>query len=157
MWYKRAKHEVRDIDPEEQWEEVEQAEKVFQVSNIRCSREKSIRHVAVENGEVIGALSSGWCRGDSYDGKNVAVFSFDLAVDPQHRKKGVGLSLIKSAMQQYKSEKEMYADINGLSIMRIWVINPILIPVLEKLDFHLESVHERDKNGEPLSAHLIYY
>lgn len=150
MWYKLAKHEVKMIDENEDWELLELAEQVFKVSNIRCSSEKNIRHVAIEHDEVIGSLSSGWCQGDEYNGKPVAVFSWDLAVLPQHRKKGVGLSLIKAAMQQYESEKEIYAN-DGYSMMRIWVINPILVPVLEKLGFTIESEYQ---DG---SAHLVYY
>ena len=151
MWYKLAKHQVREIDTEENWEEADQAEQVFKISNIGCSSEKNISHVAIENGEVIGALSSGWCQGDTYEGKRVAVFSWDLAVLPEHRKKGVGLSLIKSAMQQYEREKEIYAGEDGYSQMRIWVINPVLVPVLENLGFQIEAEH---KDG---SAHLNYY
>jgi GNAT superfamily N-acetyltransferase len=151
MWYRLAQPQIKRINPEEDWPEVEEAENIFKLSNIRCDSSKNVNHVAVENGEIIGALASGWCRGDNYDGKEVAIFSFDLAVDPKHRRKGVGLAIIQAAMRQYQEEKDAYAGDDGYSMMRIWVINPILVPVLEKLGFIIESEHS---DG---SAHLYYY
>jgi GNAT superfamily N-acetyltransferase len=151
MWYKLAQPQIKRIDPEEDWPEAEEAESIFKLSKIRCDSNKNVSHVAIENGQVIGALSSGWCRGDDYEGKSVAVFSFDLAVDPKHRRKGVGLSIIQAAMIQYNEEKETYAGQDGYSMMRVWVVNPILVPVLENLGFSIEAEHADD------SAHLVYY
>jgi GNAT superfamily N-acetyltransferase len=156
MWYIRAKNEIRQIDPEEEWDVAEAGEQVFKLSNIRCDSSKNISHVAEENGEVIGALASGWCRGESVDGKDVAVFSFDLAVDKAHRKKGVGASLIDAAINYYHSTKEAYAGEDGYSMMRIWVINHLLFDIMERKGFELEAHHAgRTKADE--SAHFVYY
>lgn len=151
MWYLRAKHVVRTIDPEDEWDVVGRGELVFRVSNIRCDSTKNISHVAEENEEVIGALASGWCRGDNFDGRDVAIFSFDLAVDPKHRKKGVGKSLIEAALKYYDETKEAYAGQDGLSMMRVWVVNPHLFSTLESYGFELESLHAGD------SAHYVRY
>lgn len=151
MWYKLAKHEVRQIDPEEDWEEAEQGERVFRVSSIRCSRDKNISHVAVENDEVIGSLSSGWCFGNYDDGESVAIYSWDLAVLPEHRRKGVGKSLIDAAFREYNNGKNTFAESYGRTMMRIWVINPHLFDYMESLGFEEESQH-----GDG-SRHYVYY
>jgi len=151
MWYIRAKHQVQEIDIEEDWDDAEAAESVFRASNIRCDSTKNITHVAKENDDVIGAVSRGWCYGENYEGKGVAIFSFDLAVDKQHRKKGVGKSLIEAALRYYNNTKEAYAGVDGYSMIRIWVVNPHLFSTLENFGFELESMHAGD------SAHYVRY
>lgn len=151
MWYKLAKHEVRPIDTEEDWDIDEQAERVFNVSGIRCSSEKNIRHVAEEDGEVIGAMSSGWCFGKGDDDMPIAIYSWDLAVLPEHRRKGVGKSLIQAAFTQYNSNKHNFAEFYGRTMMRIWVINPFLFDYMENLGFELESDHGNN------NRHYVYY
>lgn len=148
-WWKLAR--VMPIDPEEDWEEGEQGDQVFQRSNIRYDRNKQINQVAIENGEVIGALASGWTRGDEYEGKPVWVYAFDLAVDQNHRRKGVGLALIQQAVRNFESERQIYGEDGSYTMMKLWVVNPVLVPVLEGMGFQMEAEH-----GDG-SAHLIRY
>lgn len=148
-WYKHAR--VLDIDPEQDWDQANDALGVFQKSQIHVDRSKDIRQVAIENGNVIGGLASGWSKGDEYEGKDVWVYSFDLAVDPQHRRKGVGLALIKQAIRTFESERHMYEENGSLTMMRVWVVNPVLVPVLENLGFSIESDHGAG------GCHLIKY
>ena len=157
MWYKKADDaDFKHIDPEEDWEEAEQADQVFKQNDIRYGRDKNISQVAIENGVVLGALASGWQRDNSY-GEDVMVFSFDLVVKPEFRRQGVGLGLIQQALKRYNQEKLDYQEMGSQTMMRIWVVNPILIPVLEKLGFEIESSYEVDGLGNPGSAHLIAY
>lgn len=152
MWYKKADDaDFKHIDPEEDWEEAEQADQVFKQNDIRYGRDKNISQVAIENGVVIGALASGWDKDNSY-GEDVMVFSFDLVVKPEFRRQGVGLKLIQQGLAKYKQEKGDYQEMGNQTMMRIWVINPVLIPVLEGLGFQAES--EPYENG---SVHLIAY
>jgi len=157
MWYKKADDaDFKHIDPEEDWEKAEQADQVFKDNAIRYGREKNVSQVAIENGVVIGALASGWTNDNSY-GEDVMVFSFDLVVKPEFRRQGVGLGLIQQALKKYNMEKMDYQEMGHNTMMRIWVVNPILIPVLEKLGFEIESSYEVDGLGNPGSAHLIAY
>jgi GNAT superfamily N-acetyltransferase len=157
MWYKKADDaDFKHIDTEEDWEEAEQADQVFKQNNIRYGRDKDISQVAVENGAVIGALASGWTNDNSY-GEDVMVFSFDLVVKPEFRRQGVGLGLIQQALKKYNMEKLDYQEMGHKTMMRVWVVNPVLIPVLEKLGFEIESSYEVDGLGSPGSAHLIAY
>ena len=157
MWYKRADDaDFMNVDPEENWEEAEQADQVFKSEGIRYGRDKNVSQVAIENGVVIGALASGWDRDNGY-GEDVMVFSFDLVVKPECRRQGVGLKLIQDATNKYNQEKLDYQESGSQTMMRIWVVNPILIPVLERFGFTIESSYEVDGLGNPGSAHLIAY
>jgi GNAT superfamily N-acetyltransferase len=157
MWYKLAQAaDFRSINPEEDWEEAEQSDQIFRQNDIRYGRDKDISQIAVENGVVIGALASGWLQDNSY-GEDVMVFSFDLVVKPEFRRQGVGLGLIQQALRKYNQEKMDYQEMGNKTMMRVWVVNPILIPVLEKLGFTIESSYEVDEMGNPGSAHLIAY
>jgi len=106
QWYKKADDDAdfMHIDPEENWEEAEQADQVFKSEGIRYGRDKNVSQVAIENGVVIGALASGWDRDNGY-GEDVMVFSFDLVVKPEFRRQGVGLKLIQDAIKKYNQEK----------------------------------------------------
>jgi GNAT superfamily N-acetyltransferase len=148
-WWKLAK--VMGIDPEEDWEQADEADQVFQQVGIRYDRNKNVSQVAMEDGAVIGALASGWSRGESHEGKEVDVFSFDLVVRPEHRRRGVGLKLIEQAIQSYESDKHAYEEIDHHTMMRLWVVNPVLVPLLENsFQFQIES------NGSG-GAHLVRY
>lgn len=151
MWYKRANPDFRYIEPEEDFEEADEADQIFKLQKMRYGRDKNISQVAIENGTVIGALASGWAKDDSY-GEDSMVFSFDLVVKPEFRRQGVGLKLIQDAIARYKLEKNDYQEMGNNTMMRIWVVNPILFPVLEKLGFEAES--EPHEGG---SVHYIAY
>lgn len=137
-WYKQSK--VMPIDPEEDWESAEQADQVFNQTGIRYDRSKNISQVAVEDGQVIGALASGWTQGEEYENKPIHVYAFDLAVQPQHQRRGVGMKLISEAVRTYESERHMYEEAGGVTMMRLWVVNPILVPLLEtQFGFKVEA------------------
>ncbi len=157
MWYSFSNNfEIRNVDPDEEWEDVDQADQVFKNETINYGRNKNITQIARENGVVIGALASGWDKDSGY-GEDVMVFQFDVVVNPQFRRKGVGLQLIQSAIKQYNQDKKEYQDMGIKTMMRVWVVNPILISVLEKLGFVIESSYEHGENGQFGSAHLIAY
>ena len=78
---------------------------------------ENIVDIAIENGVVIGSVSSGWSKEDDID-----VFSFDLAVLPQFRKRGVGTKLIAEAIRTFEFDREG----RDKAMMRLWVVNPVL-------------------------------
>lgn len=138
------------VNPEEDHTETGEAEGLFNRTKIRYGRQKDISHVAEEDGKIIGAVASGWSEEDR--GEPVMVFSFDLAVDPEFRRRGVGKKLIEDAIREYERGKTEYrVDFGGRTMMRLWVINPHLIPYLESIGFEIESEYN---DG---SAHLIKY
>lgn len=151
-WYRKADMDFKSIDPEEDYEEGAEADQVFNQSKIKYPRDSQVREVAIENGVVIGALSCGWQESQDYEPEKVYVYSFDLAVKPEFRRQGVGATLIQRGIAQYESEKHDYQDMGYSTMMRVWVVNPVLIPLLEnKFGFQMEAEHEGG------SAHLIRY
>ncbi len=103
MWYKKIKADdasYKEVYPEENWEEAEQAEQIFKQEKINFGRNKDISQVAIENGIVIGALASGWDRNNGY-GEDVMIFSFDIVIKPEFRRQGIGLGLIQQAIKKY--------------------------------------------------------
>ena len=148
-WYKKADADFRYIDPEEDWEEAEQGEQILSQEKIRSR--KNIQQVAIENGVVIGALSSGWEQ-ENDDERPISVFSFDLAVKPEFRRQRIGYQLIQRSVQQYEQEKRDYQDAGYDTMMRVWVINPVLVPLLERdFGFTIEAQHEGG------SVHVVRY
>ena len=149
-WWKWAR--TFRVDPESDHDETGQAEGLFNRLKIRYGRSKDISHVAVEDGQVIGAVASGWEHGGETDDRKILDYSFDLVVDPQFRRIGVGKKLIDDAIREYERDKEMYRESEDAHTrMRLWVINPALVPYLESIGFEVESQY---KDG---SAHLFRY
>jgi GNAT superfamily N-acetyltransferase len=151
MWYKIAHPDFKDVDPEDNWEEADEADQIFRQNKIRYDSTKNIQQVAIENGVVIGAMASGWSKNSDYD-EDVMVFSFDIVVKPEFQRQGVGLKLIQDAIKRYNAEKNDYQEMGNKTMIRLWVVNPVLIPVLERFGFQAES--EPYENG---SVHLISY
>ncbi len=137
--YENASMEDTDYDVNER---MDQAEGAFNKSKIRYDSTKNISHVAVENGQVIGAVASGWSQDNSMD-VPTSVFSFDVAVNPEHRgPQMAGIKLIAEAVKYYDSTKNEYQDMGNQVMMRLWVVNPRLVPVLEaKFGFTIEADH----------------
>ncbi len=162
-WYKRLSSiTVEPFDYENTPDDVDydanvrmdQAEDAFNKSKITPDRDKNISHVAIEDGKVIGAVSSGWSRVHEPDGP-VWIFSFDVAVNPEHRgPQMAGIKLISEAVRHYDSNKAEYIDAEGggRTMMRLWVVNPRLVPILEaKFGFTIEA--EYGAGG----AHMVRY
>lgn len=122
-------------------ERYDQADMAFNKSKIRYDSSKNISHVAVENGQVIGAVASGWSMNRDYgDDGDIWVYSFDVAVDPQHRGSMAGIKLISEAIQYYEQTKGTYQEMGGKTMMSLFVVNERLIPILEsKFKFQIES------------------
>lgn len=130
-----------DYDP---WEAMDQAEKVAADSGIRIGRDKDLQFIAIdESGTVVGAV---WASLDGSD--EGTVYDFDVAVDPKHRSGRIGLELIDAALGDYEYHK---AD-DPNTYVRVWVVNPKLVRVLERrYNFDIESEY---RDG---SAHMVYH
>jgi len=166
-WYKQAFHffgkqsaniipfnvdTIDDVDYD-QYEYADQAEQVFRDTKIRPDNTKNLSHLAVEDGRVVGAISSGWSndKNTGHGEGDVWIYSFDIAVLSKFRKGLTGLKLISEAIKTYQSDRLEYEDMGGQTMMRLWVVNPNLIPILERYGFQIEAEHG---NG---SAHMVMY
>lgn len=149
-WYKSAR--TYKIDPEDEHIDAGRAEILFRQNNINYGRDKDISHIAIEDGRIIGSVASGWSLDSSMDEK-VIVYSFDLVVSPDHRRRGVGKKLIDDAVREYEENKEEQKESHGAdhAMMKLWVINPSIVPYLESIGFDIESKY---KDG---SAHLVRF
>lgn len=134
-----------DMDYErDTYQDADAADAIFKDRGIRVDSTKEISILAVAGDEVIGAVASGWYREE-----DVQVFAFDVAVKGGHDKGLVGLKLIEEAIRQYQQTAAVYTM---PTMMRLWVINPKLVGILEqRYGFEVEARH-----GDG-SAHLVRY
>lgn len=117
------------------------AEDVMRASNIRPDSNKEALIVAVEDGEVVGAVYYGIVNSEF--GHEA---SFDVAVTPEYRGR-IGMDLIRRAVEYAEND---LAEIGGH--IRLWVVNPRLVPILERrFGFDIDSQYS---DG---SAHMIKY
>jgi predicted N-acetyltransferase YhbS len=120
-------HWSEDDDDYDPWVAYDQAESVMKKSEIRPDRNKEISFIALdENDDVIGAAF------DSYD-HHEKEYSFDVAVLPEYRG-GTGIKLIKESLEKAR-ELDDYR-------IRLWVVNPKLVKLLEnKFGFEIDEQH----------------
>lgn len=138
--------EPTDYDP---YEREEQAQNVFREVKIRPTA--PISHVAIENGVVVGSIASKWEREAHPDG-DLWIYSFDVALKPEFQKAWGGMKLISEGIANYEREKKQYEWDGGITMMKLWVVNRDLIPILERrYDFSLEADYG------PGGAHLVRY
>jgi len=75
-------------------------------------RGHSMVRVAEENGRVVGYVFAGIEPGNWKELRPDAGYIHDLAVDPDHRRAGVGAALIESAMEWF--------DARGVTRVMLW-------------------------------------
>lgn len=138
-----SKYEIYTVydDGEQEWELVEEAEKLFKEAKVRPSSREEILYVAVHKDKVVGAITLG-----SYysQDKNANNYTFSVVVEPSFRAKGVATDLIKEVLESVKHDEENY-------YFEVWVINPLMVSILEKLGF------ETDGGWTPDNPHMYKY
>jgi GNAT superfamily N-acetyltransferase len=136
--------EMEDFDI---YQAMDEADEIFNTVKIRQSNDNRYCFVATIDEKVIGAVSDKW----SIDNDDMtATYSWDIAVDPEYQREGVGKKLINSVIQKYESDKDIYEEMDYKTQMRLWVVNPNLADYLETLNFDIESAHGNQK-------HMIRY
>lgn len=129
----------------------EQAFAIASNSGIHIASDKELAFVAIDNAvdsnTVVGGVWS--ARHSDDDHEDIDVYDFDIAVDKSYRNQvGVFLKLMESALDEYYNLLEY----NPKTYIRVWVVNPRLVGVLERrYGFELESRH-----GDG-SAHMTFY
>lgn len=132
-------HWSEDMDDLDPWVTADQADKVAADSKIRISNNKQLTLMAVNGDTVIGGV---WSAIDTADEQ--PYYDFDVAVSPAHRNSNVGLKLIEAAIQD--------AIDNDIQAIKVYVINPKLIKVLERrYGFEIEAEHGHG------TAHMVKY
>lgn len=171
-WFKLAQLQYRaiphpdfmdydeDFDKDDANEARSGVEQIFMERGIRPDRNKEFTDVAMNDGLAVGGLASGWSESDYEDGENpVKEFSFDIATEGKENRtpnKGgtgmMGMRLIQEGIARYEAEKSDWEDMGFSTMIRLWVVNRKLIPILERrFDFDLEADH-----GDG-GAHMVRY
>jgi hypothetical protein len=149
--------EISYIDPEEDWDKAEEADKIAKIVKIRPDSQKKLTFIATHNDQVIGAVYTGWHYDNdhndhNYEDKKVVCYSFDVVVHPKFQGfENVGIKLIQEAEKERNSVKE-FTDADFI-YTKLWVVNPKLANLLQsrKFNYQPESIYN---DG---SAHLIKY
>jgi hypothetical protein len=144
--------EIRQINPEDDWEDASKAEAIATISGIRAGRDKEPTIIAYdEKGDVVGAAFTSFSKDNEFSdhyGEDVHRFEFDVVVHPKARGTDlVGIKLIRAAEQ----EKQNLENSFGRTFSRLWVVNPQLARLLQtpKFGYEAESGY---KDG---TAHLL--
>ena len=145
--------QILHINPEDDWEDADQAYQIAKMVNIRPDRNKEPTIIAKnENDEVIGAAFTSWTNdheASQQAGEPIAKWDFDVVVHPQWQGyEMVGMKLIKQAEDERKNIESMY---NQKAYTRLWVVNPKLAKILQHPKYGYDAESEYD-NG---SAHLV--
>jgi len=127
--------DAEDYDP---WVAADQADAVMKNSGIRPDRNKELAFIAFDDSDnVVGAAFDSVINSEGYGQE----YSFDVAVDKEYRS-GIGIELIKACIER--------ADELPERVIRLWVINPKLVGILERrFGFDIEQQHS---DG---SAHMV--
>ena len=135
-----------EYDGYDPWIVADQAEKIAKDSGIHIARNKDLSWFAMAEDNVVGAV---WSAIYDDDDQDAMVYDFDMATHPGYRKElGIFLRLMDAALGDYR---DLQAD-NPRTYVRLWVVNPKLVGVLERrYGFDVESQH-----GDG-SAHMTYY
>jgi len=144
--------EIRQIDPEEDWDDADKAEAIATISGIGLDKEKKPRLIAYdEKGEVVGAAftkANKDAEFSDYYGEPVHRYEFDVVVHPKARGNDlVGIKLIRAA----EEDKRKYEAQNGRTFSRLWVVNPQLARLLQSPKFGYEAESEHSDG----TAHLL--
>lgn len=108
-------------------DEYEAADKALEIAKdggVTILRDKRLSGILVDIKikRIIGAI---WVS------DNNEKFSFDIVIDSSYQNMGLSNILIRSAIDEYKSQKEIYDDMGEDFKMEVDVINPKLAQILK--------------------------
>lgn len=103
--------------------------KIFELNGMKISC------VALHDDNVVGAMSSGWVK--SRIGSECFIeHQYSIAVDKDHRRKGIFKNMISIAVNEYNLNKDEVANKTGLSVISsAWVVNPFIEKEITKLGY----------------------
>jgi ribosomal protein S18 acetylase RimI-like enzyme len=132
------------------YDAADQADKVFDSTNISYHRPKQISEVVMPDNEdrVVGATATGWSQVDGEADKPIYEYSFDLSVMADFQKQGIGRQLIANAIKRYESDKSDYEEMGNYTRMKVWAVNANVARILEN-EFRFDCEPVAYDNGEP--------
>jgi GNAT superfamily N-acetyltransferase len=113
------------------YEAEDEALKVAKNGSVTILRDKTLSAILIDSkiSKVIGGL---WISNEPEK------FSFDIAIDSSYQNMGLSKHLINAAIQEYRTQKDMYDDMGEDFKMEVDVINPKLAQILKnKYGFHV--------------------
>ncbi len=113
--------EESDID---EYEASNEAFKIAEETGVNILRDKNLKGILYDTQEkkVVGGL---------WTSDNSETYSFDIAITPGYQNQGLSSELIKNAIEEYKSQKDMYEEMGEPFGMEVDVINPKLVQILQ--------------------------
>lgn len=118
-----ALDEYSEVDPTLN----EKATKIAKERKLGITRDRELKYVAMEEGEVVGAA---WT---AFDGEN---YEFDVAVAQGHDRKGIGRALVKAVID----ERDFVCEGVENATMLVPVTSPGMCRLLEKEGFIVTDV-----------------
>lgn len=115
-------------------DEDEAIDRVLEIAKnggVNILRDKNLFEILIDSklNKVIGGI---WVSNGN------DTFSFDIAIDGSYQNMGLSDILIKSVIEEYKYQKDMYDDMGEDFKMEVEVINPKLVQILKnKYGFHV--------------------
>jgi ribosomal protein S18 acetylase RimI-like enzyme len=94
-----------------------------------------------EDGEVLGAATSGYTGQAEYDDEGIQVLTarFSVVVSPEGRRRGIARELVKTLVEHYESDAVSY---DSFVILEAEVVNPNMARLLKSEGFVNEDGFE---------------
>jgi GNAT superfamily N-acetyltransferase len=128
----------------ESFDALEDAWRVFGSVIIRPSREEHVWWIVIHDKQVVGAATFAYQE----EAETQAFrFTFSLALLPAHQQKGLGRKLVEAAVAEARS-----LDPHGY--FRVWVVNPHLARLLERMGFSTENSSGWTENAPHMYLYL---
>ena len=118
-------NKIHYINPEEDYEYIEKAFELAKKENVGITRDREVINVVLDNNDnVIGVTFDAW---------DFETFEFDVIVDKNNQKKGIGSELTDIAIERFEDYKLM----NENAQIKLFVINDNMKKLLEKRNFEV--------------------
>lgn len=122
---KMSKLNIHYIDPEEDYEYIEQAYNLAKEENIGITRDREVVNVVLDdNNNVIATTFDAW---------DFETFEFDVVVSKKEQGKKIGTQLTELAIERFEDYKQM----NENAIIKLFVVNDNMKKILEKRNFEV--------------------
>lgn len=138
--YQPTTYRTIHVDPEDDnYNWYDQADKLAKDGGINVLSHKDLSVVILDGDEVVAA---GWHSSDQDE------FDFDVAVHPNHRRKGLAKQIVDIYISQHAEDRDAYPDQQLVAD----VVNPNMVSLLKGMGFEI------DPDGYAISGHtpMIY-
>ena len=122
---KMSKLNIHYIDPEEDYEYIEQAYNLAKKENIGITRDREVVNVVLDDNDNVIATT--------FDAWDFETFEFDVVVSKKEQGKKIGTQLTELAIERFEDYKQM----NENAIIKLFVVNDNMKKILEKRNFEV--------------------